>query len=180
MLFYFVRHGQTAANHAHLLAGSGLDHPLNQTGHEQARQLARELKRHIPHRLHRVIASNMTRARQTGGYLAEALNLELEIIPDFREWNLGEWEGKTFAEFGHLILGDGEPQQGEPRQIFYSRVERAWKSVHLDSQPYLIVSHGAVWLAMQDLLQIPRFKIENCQIVRLRFERERWTAEILS
>lgn len=190
MLFYFVRHGETEANRAHLLAGAGNDHPLTQVGHEQARQLASRLKRHVPHPVHRVYASSMTRARQTAGYLAEELALPIDVIPDLREWHLGEWEGKTFAEFGHLLLGDGEPQRGESRRLFYTRVKRAWQGIHSDDQPYVMVSHGGVWLAMQELLAVPRFKVENCQMVRVRFEPNgegagtgsragNWSAEIL-
>lgn len=179
MLFYFVRHGQTEANARELLAGSGMDFPLNELGHRQAEALARDVHKHVPHPLHRIIVSDMTRAQQTAGYLAEALGLPLEINGDFREWHLGEWEGKTFAEFGHLLLGDGEPREGESRATFYGRVSRAWKSVHSDTEPYVIVAHGAVWLAMQDLLKIPRFKIDNCNLVRLECTGADWRARIL-
>ena len=179
MLFYFVRHGETEANRNQLLAGAGIDHPLTQTGHDQARGLARAIRRHIPHPVHRVYVSSMTRARQTAGYLAEELALEVQIVPDLREWHLGEWEGKTFAEFGHLLIGEGEPAQGESRKTFYNRIERAWQGIHSPTEPYVMVSHGGVWLAMQHVLQVPRFKIENCQLIRVRSENGQWTAEIL-
>lgn len=179
MLFYFVRHGETEANRNQLLAGSGLDHPLTQNGHDQARKLARALRRHIPHPVHKIYVSNMTRARQTAGYLAEELTLQVQIVPDLREWHLGEWEGKTFAEFGPQLIGDGEPAQGESRKSFYSRIERAWQGIHSHTEPYVIVSHGGVWLAMQDILKVSRFKIENCMLVRVRAEKDQWTTEIL-
>lgn len=179
MLFYFIRHGQTEANARELLAGAGMDFPLNETGHRQAEALAKDLNKHIAHPLHRLIVSDMTRARQTAGYLAKALSLEIEIDGDFREWHLGEWEGKTFAEFGHLLLGEGEPREGESRKVFYGRVERAWKKVHSDSHPYVIVAHGGVWLALQDILKIPRFKTENCKLIRVESSGAGWNARIL-
>lgn len=179
MLFYFVRHGQTEANKLEVLAGAGLDYPLTEEGHRQAAALAEVLHTHVPHPLHRIVVSNMRRARQTAEYLAKRLNLEIELYPDFREWHLGEWEGKTFAEFGHLLLGGGEPREGESRAQFYERVDAAWKSVHSDTAPYVIVAHGGVWLALQDLLKIPRFKIDNCNLVKVEATDARWSARIL-
>lgn len=179
MLFYFVRHGQTDHNLRHLLAGSGLDLELNDTGHEQARCLAARLRATIPQKVERVIASDMKRARATGEYLARELGVELQINRDLREWHLGEWEGKTFAEFGHLLLGDGEPKEGESRAEFYGRIERVWRDEHSDEHPYVIVSHGAVWLALQDILKIPRFKVENCSLVRVWTDGPGWRAELI-
>lgn len=179
MLFYFVRHGQTEANASQLLAGAGLDSPLNETGHGQARALAVSIKAAIPHPIHRVVASHMTRARQTAEYIAQHLGVQVEIMEDWKEWHLGEWEGKSSVDFLHLLLGDGEPNEGEKRQIFYSRIERAWKSVHSDTHPYLVVSHGAVWMALQDLLKIPRFKVSNCDLVRVECGGGTWRAEII-
>lgn len=180
MLFYFVRHGQTEANSKGLLAGSGIDHPLNETGHGQARALASAVRQHIPHKLHRLIASNMTRAQETASYLARELGIPVEVNADFREWHLGEWEGQPHQNFMHLLLGEGEPREGESRSIFYERVHKGWKTIHHDSEPYLIVAHGAVWLAMQDNLRIPRFKVSNCDLVRVESLNGKWYATNLT
>ena len=179
MLFYFVRHGQTDANLSQRLAGSGLDHPLNSTGHAQAQALAAQIRQHIQHPLHRLIASNMTRARETASHLSTSLGLPIELAADFREWNLGEWEGQPYSQFAHLLLGDGEPKQGETRALFYARIEKVWRSIHHEEKPYLVVSHGAVWLALQDLLKIPRFKIENCQVAKIEKGTQGWSARLL-
>lgn len=179
MLFYFVRHGQTDANKAELLAGSGLDHELNNDGHRQAQTLAKVIRQHVP-KAHRIVASKMKRARQTAEYLALQLDLQLEFNHEFREWNLGEWEGKSFLEFGHLLIGEGEPKSGESRKAFYARIQSAWTAEHSDTQPWVVVSHGAVWLALQDLLRIPRFKVHNCALVEVRSTGENWQARILN
>ena len=167
MLFYFVRHGQTEANLNNVLAGSGIDSPLTPEGHSQAQRVAQVLRHKIPHPLHRLIVSNMTRTQQTASYIAQELGLKIELAADFREWQLGEWEGRPYDQFAHLILGDGEPTQGESRRTFFDRVEKGWKEVHHETEPYLIVSHGGVWLALQDTLKIPRVRIDNCQLVRV-------------
>ncbi len=177
MLFYFVRHGETDFNRQQRLAGGGLNHCLNDQGHAQAEALAREFKKHVSHKVHRLIVSNMTRTQETAGYLAQHLNMKPEFMPEFREWELGEWEGSNSSEFIAQILGDGEPKQGESRKGFYGRIEKAWRSVHSDTEPYVLVSHGAVWLAMQDILKIPRFKINNCALVKV--QGPIWNAQIL-
>ena len=180
MLFYFVRHGQTEANSKGLLAGSGIDHPLTEAGHGQARALASTIRNLIPHKVHRLIASNMTRAQETANYLAPELGLPVEVNAKFREWHLGEWEGQPYEKFLHLLVGDGEPREGESRAAFYGRVHSGWQSVHNENEPYVIVAHGAVWLAMQDNLKIPRFKVSNCDLVRVEYFRDRWYATILN
>jgi probable phosphoglycerate mutase len=179
MLFYFVRHGETEANRQELLAGAGRDNPLNEKGHEQAKALAGAIQRLIGHPVHRLLVSDMTRTRQTAAYLSIALALPLQIVPEFREWHLGEWEGKSFADFGHLLLGEGEPESGEKRQAFYARISAAWSKNHSDHEPYVLVSHGAVWLALQDILKIPRFKIENCQLLKIHAVVGSWKAAVL-
>jgi probable phosphoglycerate mutase len=179
MLFYFVRHGETDANRQEILAGSGIDYPLNENGHLQAQALAKVIRQQIGQPVHRVLVSDMIRAKQTASYIATSLELKVEIIPDIREWHLGEWEGKPFSEYGHLILSDGEPQSGEARKVFYDRVDKAWRGFHSQSQPYVMVSHGAVWLAMQDLLHMPRFKIDNCQLIKVSSHAGRWKGEVL-
>ncbi len=179
MLFYFVRHGETEANARQVLAGAGLDTPLNDQGHAQAKKLAAALKVTINHPLHRIVASHMTRTRQTAEYLALHLKLPIELTPDWREWHLGEWEGQSTPEFIHLLLGEGEPKTGEPRKVFYTRIAEAWRSVHSDTHPYLVVSHGAVWMALQDFLNIPRFKVSNCDLVRVESRDGSWRADII-
>jgi probable phosphoglycerate mutase len=179
MLFYFVRHGETESNAGGLLAGS-LDHVLNARGHAQARALAARIQTAVGHPLHRILVSDLTRARETASYLAEALQLQPEVFAEFREWNFGEWEGQPYLNFREAIIGQGEPKEGERRKDFYARVERGWNAQHSDTQPYVIVAHGVVWLAIQDLLQIERFKINNCDLIKLSREvGGRWQARIL-
>jgi probable phosphoglycerate mutase len=179
MQFYFIRHGETDSNAGGLLSGS-VDAALNSRGHAQARGLAARIRSLIGHPLHRLLVSDLTRARQTASYLAEVLQLPAEIFPEFREWDLGEWEGKPYADYREAILGDGEPKDGEPRADFYARVARGWRAHHSDSQPYAIVAHGVVWLALQDLLKIERFKVDNCGLVQIRRASDgRWQAQIL-
>ena len=60
--FYVFRHGQTDMNLAGRWQGSGIDVPLNETGLQQARQLAEELRYSG---IQAVISSPLKRAVQT-------------------------------------------------------------------------------------------------------------------
>jgi probable phosphoglycerate mutase len=48
--------------------------------------------------LGRVIASDLTRARETAGILAANRPLGVELFPALREIHLGQWEGRTFED----------------------------------------------------------------------------------
>lgn len=180
MLFYFVRHGQTLANAQRIIAGGGQDFPLIDKGHRQAELLASVFKDKVDEKIHRLVASNLKRTQETGAYLSRALGLTLETSADLREWELGDWEGLDYATCTPLILGSGDPPGGEPRKKFYARVEAAWGALHQDKQVYLVVSHGGVWMALQDIMQIPRFKIDNCQLVRATCFQGVWRAEVIA
>ena len=74
MLFYLVRHGQTDWNRAGKIQGT-TDIPLNETGRQQAEQLATVLKERIGYsaetRIDAVYASPLARAFQTAEILAK-------------------------------------------------------------------------------------------------------------
>jgi len=180
MLFYFVRHGQTLANAQRIIAGGGQDYPLIDEGHRQAELLASVFKGKVDQEVHRLVASNLRRTQETGTYLSRVLGLPLETVNDLREWELGEWEGLDYATCTPLILGSGDPPGGETRKTFYARVEAAWRTLHDEKKAYVMVSHGGVWMALQDILQIPRFKIDNCQLVRGTCYQGVWRAEIIA
>ncbi|MEM9336529.1 MAG: histidine phosphatase family protein [Patescibacteria group bacterium] len=70
MEVYFVRHGETAANRAHVHQLG--DTPLNERGQKQAQAVGLRLKNLQPTR---IIASPLARAYQTGKIIGEELNL---------------------------------------------------------------------------------------------------------
>lgn len=74
MLFYLVRHGQTDWNRAGKIQGT-TDIPLNETGRQQAEQLATVLKERSGYpaktRIDAVYASPLARAFQTAEILAK-------------------------------------------------------------------------------------------------------------
>lgn len=99
-----VRHGRTSYNR--LLRFQGVtDIPLDEHGLWQARMTGKALRKryvdmkadgHQPHQL--VVASDLSRARQTAQAFADPLGLTVHLDERLEERDFGEWEGVPFAE----------------------------------------------------------------------------------
>lgn len=86
----FVRHARSEANEAGVWQGQG-NSPLSATGREQAAHLGKRLSG-IPFDV--VVASDLDRTLDT----AAATGHPAEPSPEWREMDIGGWEGKTVAE----------------------------------------------------------------------------------
>jgi probable phosphoglycerate mutase len=129
--FLLIRHAQSELN----LRGrwQGLtDAPLSAEGLAQARALAQAL---AGARLEALVSSPLERALATARAVAAPHGLALELEPDLRELDLGEWGGMTRAEIGlrwpaELACfdagdADARPPGGETRRELGLRVGRA-------------------------------------------------------
>ncbi len=58
-----------------------------------------------PGQFTRIVASNLRRAHQTAEILAEALHLPVDVDPDLREIDVGDWQGLTRAEINERAPG---------------------------------------------------------------------------
>lgn len=90
----FVRHGETCWNHSKRYQGHS-DIPLNETGLQQAKRVARRLARET---ISAVYSSDLRRAVQTAEVIAEEHSLHPIVSPELREVNFGLWEGLTYEE----------------------------------------------------------------------------------
>jgi probable phosphoglycerate mutase len=91
---FFVRHGA----HDRLdrfLCGRMPGVTLSETGHAQARSLARRLARESVVAIH---TSPLERARQTAAPIGEALGLEPVVDEAINEVDFGDWTGAAFAD----------------------------------------------------------------------------------
>lgn len=93
-MIYLARHGQTAYNLEGRFQGWG-DVPLDETGREQARQLALAVAAVEPVTL---VSSNIVRALETTTIVSELIGLEPQIDPRFAETETGEWTDRSFAD----------------------------------------------------------------------------------
>lgn len=149
---YFIRHGETDWNVQGLIQG-WTDIPLNPRGHVQARAVAQALTQ-VPEFSpdFSFVVSPLLRARQTMGYMAEALALEpqqIAIESAVQELGFGVWEGKPFWELKASPVYSAHPEdryywrpdQGESYEDGHIRINR-WLDT-LD-RPTVVVAHGAI------------------------------------
>ncbi len=145
--FYMIRHGQTVANRAQVMAGSD-DSPLTDLGREQAKAVqnvvqALDIKPNV------IVHSNLSRARDTASIINEVLDLPMYEEPNVAEIHCGDWEGKPWSECEALLDGWPTPPNGETFTEFCERI-RNGKKEHIErhSGPILIVCHGGVFRGM--------------------------------
>jgi probable phosphoglycerate mutase len=162
---YFVRHGETDWNVQGLIQG-WTDTPLNEKGHRQARAVAQALME-VPDFSpeFNFVVSPLQRARQTMGYIAEALSLEpqqIAIEPAVQELGFGVWEGKPFWELKASPVYPPHPEDryhwrpdgGESYADGQARID-TWLDT-LD-RPTVVVAHGAIGRCLvAEMARLPR------------------------
>ncbi|MEV6502413.1 bifunctional RNase H/acid phosphatase [Streptomyces prunicolor] len=95
--FVLLRHGETPLTPQKRFSGSGGTNPsLSPVGQDQATRAATALATRgtIQH----IIASPLTRTRETAAAVADRLGLPVTIEEGLRETDFGAWEGLTFGE----------------------------------------------------------------------------------
>ncbi len=101
---FFMRHGE--ANHN--VAGTtgpaipeyDRDNHLTERGRKQVEVSAQKLKKE---KIHLIVSSPLTRARETATLVAETLHISVEINNDLYDYNVGEYDGKTIEETDRLL-----------------------------------------------------------------------------
>jgi broad specificity phosphatase PhoE len=144
----FVRHAETVANAAGVLEGQDSS-ALSESGRVQTVAVATRLNGR-PFDL--CVASDLLRALET----AEALDHDFEPAPDWRELNIGAWEGMTWAEVQVAFADELDRMRagddvrfggGESLEEFSDRVVGAFRELTgrlEDGQRALVVTHGGV------------------------------------
>jgi len=145
-----VRHALSAWNMDGRWQGQA-DPPLAAEGEEQARAAARRVGA-----VDLVVTSDLERARRTGELLAPGAPLVTE--PGLREFDVGDWSGRTRAEIERLWPGElaqfdagrlDAPPGSEGRRQFEERVaEAAARLATRADGRTLVVTHGGVVRAL--------------------------------
>ena len=139
-LVALVRHGETDWSRTHRHTGR-TDVPLTETGREQARRLGNML---AGWQGARVLTSPLQRARETcrlAGFSATC-----EIVDDLREWDYGEYEGRTTTDIRAEIPGWNiwtHPMgEGESTDDVGERVDRVIEQLRDDNRDAVVFAHG--------------------------------------
>jgi len=145
----FIRHGRTRSNTDHCLDTAFPGRELDEVGLAQAAALPARLSNEP---IEVVMTSDLTRARQTGEPLAQALGVPLITHPGVREIYAGDWEMSTDWS-GYIRTAASWPTDpaaampnGDDGVSFFARFDAAL----LDLQDYgcaAVVSHGGALLA---------------------------------
>ena len=156
-LFTVVRHGQTAENLAGILQG-WLDTPLDDLGRRQARAVAERL---ATEHFDLLFTSDLRRACETAQIIGEQLEINPVLLPDLREWHLGELEGRPCTELrreypeimnSFLVdcIADIPVPGGESRNAFFARIAKCLDGL-AEAHPgrkLLLITHGGVLRAI--------------------------------
>ena len=175
--FYVFRHGQTDMN-----LGSGIDVPLNETGLQQARQLAEELRFSG---IQAVFSSPLKRAVQTAEIVAESLRAPLKIEDGLIEGCFGAAEGKTKQEI-HTLFPDIAPawhsleeeymdvcfEGGETKRQIQQRILRTLKKIAAENDYGIIgiSAHSAVVRCFVLLFGLKLYSVPHGRPFHLCFE----------
>jgi broad specificity phosphatase PhoE len=92
-----VRHGETAWNRERRIQGGSSDVELNELGRKQVESLALALKEA---KIDAVYSSPLKRALDTATAIASHHQLAVQVEPDLREMEVGEFEGVSMTEIG--------------------------------------------------------------------------------
>ncbi len=159
------RHGRTEWNATGRFQGHA-DVDLDLTGQEQARAAAARLAALRPDL---VVASDLSRARDTAGPLCRLLDLPLRLDRDLRETDVGAWSGRTLGEvlaedgatYAAWRAGDVDVRAGgaESRRALAHRVvaavERVLSATPPDGLAVVVTHGGSARVAVATLIGLP-------------------------
>jgi broad specificity phosphatase PhoE len=178
-----ARHGETDDNIPPIRFQGFRDTPLNDTGHEQARELAARVVA-LEQPMMSLWASDLSRARETAEIVGARIGLDPRLDPRLREANRGDWEGHLFPDIKRadperfaawMRAGpDWRFPGGESLQEQQDRVRAALSDIHATGElPALVVCHGGsirVILCLRDprgLDAFHAFEVPNVALLRL-------------
>ncbi len=161
--FYMIRHGQTEANAARIMAGS-LDSPLTQLGRDQARTARLAVER-LEVKPEFIVHSHLSRARETAEIINENLKLPMVEDKDLAEMHAGDWEGVPYEECEEMFHQWVNPPAGETMDEFFNRLKHGKnKALNDKRHPPLIVCHGGVFRAFAKFYGIDTWGVRNCDL----------------
>jgi broad specificity phosphatase PhoE len=194
--FVFLRHGESIGNAQSRWQGQS-DYALTEKGRLQASALAERWKSENM-KFDLIIASPLSRAKETAEIIGAALNRKVEFDPILLERHIGEMEGLTAEEVRkrphppYVTPYDSIGGQGEGDWALFLRAGQALqKLLRRPSGSYLVVSHGGLLnQLMNAIIGIAphvdpsgvRFRFENTAFAHVIYypHQHRWAIEAIN
>ena len=155
-----LRHGQTRRDD---IFRGRTDDPLTDAGYRQMQSAVGDAH------WDRVICSPLSRCQQFAEHIADGCGVVLEQETRFREYDFGDWDGRTYTEVMRDQASAVErffadpcaapPPNGEDFTRFQQRVLTAWRELleQAPQQRTLVVSHGGViMVVLAEVLGVDR------------------------
>ena len=165
MNWILIRHGKTRGNLEKRYIGCRSDESLCPEG-------AAELEQRVYPSAGQVFASPMQRCLETAEVLYPGL--PVQVVPDFRECDFGEFEGKNYAElngredYQAWIDSGGELPfpGGESRETFSARCLNAFAELQKKAprDDCALVVHGGTIMAIMEAFARPRGSYYDFQV----------------
>ena len=180
---YLVRHGQTESNTTGFYMGRS-DEDLTEAGYKQARRLSSRLAR-LP--IASVYTSPLWRAHTTATILVEPHELDLRVLDDLIEIDLGDWQGLHMDEISRRWPELWQQWRTDPSEVVIPNgesltevTERAIPAFHRiveinRGKQAIIVAHEViVKVIVAHVLGAPnsiyrRFEISNTSLTVIQF-----------
>jgi 2,3-bisphosphoglycerate-dependent phosphoglycerate mutase len=173
--FIFIRHGQSEANAAGLIAGS-LDSPLTLLGRSQATAAAVSLDAFSPDR---IFCSGSLRAMETAILIGKRFDCSPVVELGLGERSWGDLEGKPLGVRPHSAR-EAVPPRGETWRKFSSRTMAVFRKL-VGTQRTLVVAHSGTYRVLREYLlngNPDSETVSNCQIVLFKRSQGVWSASL--
>lgn len=111
---YLFRHGATDLSLPPVRMVGRLDPPLNPLGLKQAEEMARRAEGFNARSL---LSSPLRRSLMTAEVISRRIGLEVQVVPDLKEIDYGEWEGKPLKEIEkdpRFLAFRSDPERNPP------------------------------------------------------------------
>ncbi|HBA97388.1 MAG TPA: histidine phosphatase family protein [Lachnospiraceae bacterium] len=171
---YFTRHGETTGNTENKVCGA-TDTELTGLGKKQAMELGIRIKEDKDIIIDEIIASPLKRARETAGFIAEAIDTPMHTDRRIIEQNFGKYEGMDrrsdeFKEAKHHFAdnySDGESMLKVAQRV-YNFLDEIKKD---KNKTYLVVAHNGIARIVHSYFfdetneEFADYSIQNCELL---------------
>ena len=191
-----IRHAETEGNLNGVWNGV-TDAPLTARGQQQIAAVAQHMAGWVDaNPIHHFYTSPMGRAQKTAAAIRHEINKIPLIHEELREFDLGDWEGRSMKELGeqeklweiwaanpHFAPPNGESPDGFSRRAVKIIGDLAHQHA---GETVLAVTHGGIiscsvayWIEGQ-LSEWEKWEPHNCSITILSCEEKAWRLEAFS